>query len=331
MSVGGAAGAGPDGPRSTPSWPVELPAPDIERWRAGNTGIPFFWSFDSGRPGPHVMVTAVTHGNELCGAIVLDGFLASGQRPRAGKLTLGFSNVAAYRSFEADYPNLSRFVDEDLNRVWDRDTLNGPRSSVELARARAIRPLLDTADLLLDIHSMSNPVEPLMLAGACDKGVALARRVGTPASIVVDAGHAAGVRMRDYAFFADPADNRAALLLEAGQHWAAGTLPVAEEAFHRFLAATGALEVEDIPDAYRPPPPPQRVIQVTEAVTVRHDHFRFIDHYLGMEEIPEAGTVLGYDGEEPVRTPYDGCILIMPGRRLVPGQTAVRFGRVVDG
>lgn len=312
------------------SWPVELPAPDIERWRAGNTGIPFFTSLDSGAPGPHVMVTAVTHGNELCGAIVLDRFLAAGTRPRAGKLTLGFGNVAAYRSFDPAYPTLSRFVDEDMNRVWDRATLEGPRSSVELARARAIRPLLDTVDLLLDIHSMSNPVEPLMLAGACDKGVALARRVGTPVSIVVDAGHAAGARMRDYGAFAEPGDKRAALLLEAGQHWAADTLPVAQEAFDRFLVAAGSLAPQDIPAAHRAPPPPQRIIQVTETVTVKGGSFSFLEPYLGMEEIEKAGTVLGYDDGEPVVTPYDNCILIMPSRRLSAGQTAVRLGRVVD-
>ncbi|MDF1790264.1 MAG: M14 family metallopeptidase [Thalassobaculaceae bacterium] len=311
-------------------WPVELAAPDIERWRAGNTGIPFFTTFDSGRPGPHVMVTAVTHGNELCGAIVLDAYLAAGPRPRAGRLTLGFCNVAAYLSFDPNYPSLSRFVDEDLNRVWDDATLDGPRSSVELARARAIRPLLDTVDVLLDIHSMSNPVEPLMLAGGCDKGVELARRVGTPAAIVVDAGHAAGARMRDYGFFADPADPRAALLLEAGQHWAGNTVPVAEEAFHRFLVATGAAAPEDVPAAHRAPAPAQRIIQVTEAITVRGESFTFVDDYLGMEEIAKGGTILGYDGGEPVVTPYDGCILIMPSRRLSAGQTAVRLGRVVN-
>ncbi|SDG02419.1 MULTISPECIES: succinylglutamate desuccinylase/aspartoacylase domain-containing protein [Thalassobaculum] len=321
----------PSGASPTGSWPVELPAPDIERWRAGNTGIPFFTTLDSERPGPHVMVTAVTHGNELCGAIVLDRFLASGRRPRAGRLTLGFGNVAAYRAFDPAYPTLSRFVDEDMNRVWDRATLEGPRSSVELARARAIRPLLDTADLLLDIHSMSNPVEPLMLAGACDKGVALARRVGTPASIVVDAGHAAGARMRDYGFFAEPDDPRAALLLEAGQHWAADTLPVTEEAFDRFLVAAGSLAPDDIPAAHRAAPPPQRIIQVTETVTVRGASFSFVAEYLGMEEIEKAGTVLGYDDGTPVVTPYDNCILIMPSRRLSAGQTAVRLGRVVDG
>ena len=313
------------------SWPVELTAPDIERWRVGNTGIPFFTTLDSGTPGPHVLVTAVTHGNELCGAIVLNDFLESGQRPRAGRLTLGFCNVAAYRSFDPDYPTLSRFVDEDLNRVWDRATLDSRRSSVELARARAIRPLLDTVDVLLDIHSMANPVPPLMLAGSCDKGVALARRVGTPVSIVTDAGHAAGARMRDYDFFNDPADPRAALLLEAGQHWAADSLPVARETFDRFLVATGALAPRDIPAAHRADPPRQEVIQVTEAVVAKSRDFAFVDDYIGVEEIAVAGTVIAYDDGEPVATPYHNCILIMPSHAPAPGQTAVRLGRVVDG
>ena len=45
--------------------------------------------------------------------------------------------------------------------------------------------------------------------------------------------------------------------------------------------------------------------------------------------IPEAGTVIAYDGTLPVRTPYDHCVLIMPSRRLAPGFTAVRLGRFV--
>lgn len=315
---------------ATNAYPVELEAPDISAYRTGNTGIDYVHTFDSGKPGPDAMINAVIHGNELCGAIALDYLMKREIRPTRGKLTVAFVNPDAYLRFDPAHPTKTRFVDEDMNRVWDRATLEGPRSSVELARARAIRPLLDTADLLLDIHSMSNPVEPLMLAGACDKGVALARRVGTPASIVVDAGHAAGARMRDYGFFAEPGDARAALLLEAGQHWAAGTLPVAQEAFDRFLVAAGSLALQDVPAAHRAPPPPQRIIQVTETVTVQGKSFSFVEPYLGMEEIAAAGTVLGHDDGVPVVTPYDNCILIMPSRRLSAGQTAVRLGRVVD-
>ena len=49
----------------------DLPAPDISAWRAGNTGVEGVWQFDSGLPGRHVLVTALVHGNEVCGAWAL--------------------------------------------------------------------------------------------------------------------------------------------------------------------------------------------------------------------------------------------------------------------
>ncbi len=315
---------------SRTSWPVELQAPDIEPYRAGNTGVPFFWTFSADQPGPHVMVTAVVHGNELCGALVLDRLLKAELRPARGRLTVGFCNVSAYLAFDPSYPTLSRFVDEDFNRLWDQSTLNGGRSSVELARARAVRPLLDTADFLLDIHSMQNPTEPLVLAGACQKGIDLARRVGCPATVVVDAGHAAGARMRDYDFFQDPGNPRASLLVECGQHWERSSETVALETTLRFLLATGCVDRPAVADWLGPEPGRQRVVQVTQPVTVRSDAFTFVEPFVGMETIPRAGTVIAHDGNDPVTTPYDDCILIMPSRRLAVGQTAVRLGRVVD-
>src|SRR5215468_874048 len=119
-----------------PSYAVELSPPDIEPYRAGNTGIDYVTSFESGQPGPHVLVTALTHGNEICGAIALDRLFRAGLRPRLGKLTLAFDNVAAYRSFDRRVPIASRFIDEDFNRLWAPATLDGERQSTELARAR---------------------------------------------------------------------------------------------------------------------------------------------------------------------------------------------------
>ena len=78
-----------------------------------------------------------------------------------------------------------------------------------------------------------------------------------------------------------------------------------------------------------PPSGPQRVVEVTQAVTVADGRFRFTRDYEGLEVIPKAGTVIAYDGSEPIRTPYDGCVLIMPSRRLARGFTAVRLGRFV--
>ena len=91
-------------------------------------------------------------------------------RPARGRLTFGFVNLAAFDRFDPRQPTLSRFVDEDLNRVWDTAVLDGPRRSVELDRAREIRPLIDTVDVLLDLHSMLWPSEPLILCGMSPQG-----------------------------------------------------------------------------------------------------------------------------------------------------------------
>ena len=79
-----------------PVYPIELHKPDIRRWKTGTHGIDYVHTFDSGVPGPHVMINALTHGNELCGAIAVDALLAAGVRPARGRLTLSFANVEAY-------------------------------------------------------------------------------------------------------------------------------------------------------------------------------------------------------------------------------------------
>ena len=268
-----------------PDYPVELSAPDIEAYRAGNTGIEYVTSFDSRVAGPHVMVTALTHGNEICGAIALDRLLRAGMRPCRGKLTLAFDNVAAYHTFNPRYPVASRFVDEDFNRLWDQVTLHGSRQSIELARARILRPFVDAADYLLDIHSMQHATAPLMLAGTLDRSVALARKVGIPELIIRDAGHAAGRRMRDYGAFGDPASPKAALLIEAGQHWQQRTAEVATDVMLRFLIALDILTGDDAASLGGPDfdaQPHQRVIEVTEAVTITGERFEFAGDFRGL-------------------------------------------------
>ena len=71
-------------PAPLPQFPVEIDAPDIAPWLAGNTGIAGVTSFESGRPGPHVVLLALTHGNEFAGAIALDALLRGGIRPLRG-------------------------------------------------------------------------------------------------------------------------------------------------------------------------------------------------------------------------------------------------------
>ena len=169
-----------------PDLPIEVAFPDISRWAAGNTGTPYVWRYAATTPGPHVLVQALTHGNEVCGAIALDWLLANDFRPTRGTFTAVFANVDAYARWDPKAPFKSRCVDEDFNRVWTDEVLSGTRVSVDLTRARALRPWYDAAESLLDLHSMTDPCPPLSLAGRWSKGLALAHAVGTPQHIVVD-------------------------------------------------------------------------------------------------------------------------------------------------
>ncbi len=310
--------------------PIDVAFPDLGRWAAGNTGVPHVWRMGSSRHGPHVVVQALTHGNEVCGAIALDWLLGQGFHPLRGTLTCVFANVDAYRQFDLHDPFASRCVDEDFNRLWTSEVLDGPRQSAELARARALRPVYDAADYLLDLHSMTDPCPPLALAGRQRKGLELALALGIPQHVVIDAGHAAGKRLRDYAFFDDPDDPRNALLIECGQHWERSAPEVARQSVLRFLRHFGMADT-DLLDAHldRGTPGEQTAIEVTAAVTIASEDFEFAVPVAGLDIVPEAGTLLARDGECDIHTPYDDCVLIMPTRRPKKGETAVRLGRFV--
>jgi len=306
------------------NYPVELTPPDISAYAAGNTGIPYVWTFDSGVPGPHVMVSAIVHGNEPCGAIAIDWLMQKDVRPVAGRLSFAFMNVAAYAAFDPEDPNATRWLDEDFNRVWDIDVLEGDRDSIELRRAREVRPALDDVDYLFDLHTMQHLAPPLMMTGRHRKAKILAGKIGVPERVVGDFGHAAGRRMRDYAAFDDPASSRTALLIECGQHWEAASGALAREATARFLVATGTVKADLAADFERPARE-QQFFTVVEAVTISSDTFTFARPFTGGESLADAGTLIGHDGDMEERSPRDDVMLIMPSKRLWRGQTAVRL------
>jgi predicted deacylase len=308
---------------------IELAAPVIDAHRRSSTGVDFVHSFESGLPGPHVMVNAVTHGNEICGALVVDRLLRMGLRPTRGTLTLSFANIEAFSRFDPKRPYATRFIDEDFNRVWNPETLDGPRDSTELRRARALRPFVEAADYLLDIHSMLEPSPPVMICGPLDKGIRFAFDIGIPRDVVCDEGHANGTRMRDCGGFGDPASPRNALLVECGQHWERAAEHVAWQTTWRFLKRVGVVDDGLAAREIVPEAPPQRLVRVTEAVVAHTAEFRFAREFSGMEVVPREGDVIAYDGAEVVRAPYDNCVLVMPvPNNIKTGLTAVRLGRL---
>ena len=73
--------------------PLELLPRDLSAYRAGNVGIDHVHRFESGQPGPHVLVNALTHGNEFCGMVAACHLLDQGIRPLRGTLTVSFATL----------------------------------------------------------------------------------------------------------------------------------------------------------------------------------------------------------------------------------------------
>ena len=44
-----------------PAMPIDVAFPDIGRWAAGNTGLPYVWRFEGAATGPSLTIQALTH------------------------------------------------------------------------------------------------------------------------------------------------------------------------------------------------------------------------------------------------------------------------------
>ncbi len=313
-----------------PQFDVHLAPPDLTPWREGNCGVPGFTSRTAPVAGPHVALIALTHGNELAGAIVLDRLLRAGLAPLRGRLTFGFANLAAFDRFDASQPTASRFLDEDMNRLWEPAVLDSARRSIELDRARQMRPLIETIDVLLDLHSMLWASEPLLLSGGTAKGRELAVAIGQPSLVVADTGHVSGRRLIDYGRFADPDAPQAGVLVEGGQHWEPATVTMTLASVAGLLRHLG---LADSHPALPPPAPPAplRIAEVTQVVTAATASFAFVRPFRGGDIVPTRGTLIATDGDSEIRTPHDDCLLVMPSLRPSRGHTAVRLARMIAG
>ena len=312
----------------------DLPAPDLSAWRAGNTGTEGVWHFDSGLPGRQVLVSALIHGNELCGAWALKGVLESGLRPQAGSLTLMFCNLAAFDRFDPANHDAARFVEQDMNRQWSDERMDAA-DSLERRRCAALRPFVAQADWLLDLHSMHEPCAPLLLTGVQPRNLALAKQMAAPEHIVIDAGHQDGTRMRDYGRFGLPdaqAGDSRSLLVECGFHGDPASRAVAQDQCLRFIEASGIVDGAELarllPGWRLTDAPRLWALQVTGPVVAKNERFTFTEAFTGLEVIARAGTVIGDNDGEPVTTPYDDCVLVMPSTRQArAGVSVVRFAR----
>lgn len=300
--------------------PLEVLPRDLSAYRQGNTGVDYVHRFVSGKPGPHVLVNALTHGNEICGMVAATHLLDTGVRPKIGTLTVSFANMEAYNAFDIDNPYENRQLVHNLNRIWSPEWLDGNEQSPELRRARELRPVLDAADYVLDIHSTRAPVQPFWVYPEMDRNAALAAAVGAPAvQLVMPAGRFPGTGVLNYGRHGDPAsDSGGALVVECGQHFAQSAATLATDVTLRFLAHLGLVDAP----AGSAPPTPAQPFRLLEVHMIKSEDFTFTRPVLGFE-VFDKGELIAINAGEEIRSPCDNCTIFMPTRMPIVGREAV--------
>lgn len=299
---------------------------DLSAYRQGNVGIDYVHRFESGKPGPHVLINALTHGNEICGMVAATHLLDTGVRPLIGTLTISFANVAAYESFDQTRPFESRQLVHNLNRIWSAAELDGTEHSPELQRARELRPVVAAADHILDIHSTSQDVEPFWVYPAYARNAELALAIGTPpVHLVMPSGLGSGTPLIQHGRHGLAAGDGVGVVVECGQHFLQSAADMATGVALDFLAHFGLLA----PRASRPASPAvQRRYELLETCMVRTPDFEFTRPLLGFEVFAKD-ELIATDGTHEIRALCDDCTVFMPTREPIVGREAVYLTRPV--
>ncbi len=310
-----------------PVAPLEVLPRDLSAYREGNVGVPYVHRFESGRPGPHVLINALTHGNEICGMVAATHLLDSGVRPRVGTLTISFAHVEAYESFDPQQPYESRQLVHNLNRIWSDEWLDGEADSPELRRARELRPVVAAADHILDIHSTSQDVVPFWVYPAAERNARVALAIGRPSvHLVMPQGLGSGTPLIQHGRHGTDQAPGCALVVECGQHFLRATSDNAVATARAFLAHWGMLEA-DAP-AHIGEVPVQQRFELLQTRMVSTPEFRFVRPLVGFEVFAQ-GELIALDGDEAVRAPCDHCTVLMPTRSPVVGREGVYLARPI--
>jgi len=305
---------------------LEVLPRDLSAYRQGNTGVDYVHRFESGQPGPHVLINALTHGNELCGMTAVTHLLDTGVRPLIGTLTLSFANVEAYESFDAAKPFDSRQIVHNMNRIWSNELLDGSDDSPELRRARLMRTVVDAADHVLDIHSTSQDVEPFWVYPAFARNAQVALSVGMPQiHLVMPNGLGSGTPLIQYGAFGEASHHGAAMVVECGQHFKTSAGDVALAATQGFLAHFGLI-ARNVTEATNAAP--ARRYELLQTCMVKSTAFRFVKPCVGFEVFAQ-GELIAINGDEEIRALCDDCTILMPTREPIVGREAVYLAKPI--
>jgi hypothetical protein len=286
--------------------------------------------------GPRVAVVGGMHGNEPAGEALL-GFL--GERLKAG-LVAGEVVAVLANPHALELGERHSSGGKDLNRLWDRETLERLRTlptedlCYEEQRVLELAPMVMGCDVILDIHSTSRPTTPHLILRDDQHHMLVARQLGVTHLVtgIHENGAVQGGLCANVGLSHGQPGTRLGFVFETGQHMDPTNAERAWDVLVRLLVAL---------DVWRTPPLPidvnPEVFEITECVRQAPQgspQYRFVG-YAGGEagegrissvkrtlqsfERVDADEMLLRQGEEEVVRARSPFTMLMPAPHAAPG------------
>lgn len=266
------------------------------------------YKFDSGLKGPKLLLLGAIHGDETCGVVALSKIVQQFES-RAIFLKKGSVTIVPMCNPKAYEKNV-RFIDRNLNRYMS--PISNP-SIYEDDLTNALCPLLEDADVLLDIHSYHVGGAPfIFVEGPDGEEVPYAKSLG------ID--HLVYGFQNSYAN-ADGALSEEALkkgmgtteyirqfggygiTLECGQHLDPKSINVAEDAILKTLQYLGMAEGNVLGSASC------KMIKI-QKLYYKQLGAEFCEEWCNFQFLPKGTKIIEYSGGDALIAQEDGYIVL---------------------
>jgi succinylglutamate desuccinylase len=260
----------------------------------------------SGHPGPVVGFMGMLHGNEPAG-IGLWRLAKEIGKPARGEIRLIVGHPDA---MEAE-PGGVRYIEHDLNRMFmsveDLTAAGVDLEGPDYRRMVELKPALAELDVLLDIHTTSQPSEPFAIGYTANPE---ARRLSRALPVTLVDGLHQFIKGAACQWVLDR--GRAAVTVEVGAHLDPAAPEHAAKVARRFLAELDMLPPDQTQSqAVAPASGVRRIVVGHHIASVGRD-FRYTRHFHNFDPL-EPGEIVGRDADTVYRAPMiDNPVIFMP-------------------
>jgi len=284
-----------------------------------NNSKEWFEKFEKGyllkgsKKGPKSVIFAGIHGNEVCGVEAFYN-IVPGLTIDSGEVYFVFGNPEAIKK------NI-RLTEFNINRVFREAKFYNSKikKTYEYKRAQYLKRFLNKAEVLLDIHSTTNPgSKPFII---CEKN---ANKITPyfPKSFMREVGGFSDIEpgaTEDYMNFND----KIGITVECGQHNDPKSIEIAKATILSFLKIREhVIHKEKLTKNVRP------VMKVQTLYLTKSDSFSLKKQFVDFSPI-KKGTVIGTDGTEVIKSDRDGIIVFAHNCKGV-SQEAFILGKKLD-